>query len=76
MASGDIWQMLRDNPGRIVTVVSAIAAVTGVVGMPARPHRKQAIGRAEALRLQLLTRRPGVSIENQTQPQLQPETVQ
>ena len=41
-----------------------------------RVHQKQAIDRAESLKQQLLTRRPGVSIENHTRHPEQPETVQ
>lgn len=41
-----------------------------------RLHQKRAIDRADALKQQLLTRRPGVSIENPTQQPRQPETVQ
>ena len=41
-----------------------------------RVHQTQAIDRAESLRQQLLTRRPGVSIENHKRQQEQPETVQ
>ena len=41
-----------------------------------RTHQTQAIDRAESLRQQLLTRRPGVSIDNPTRHPEQPETVQ
>lgn len=41
-----------------------------------RVHQQQAIDRAETLKQQLLTRRPGISIENHTRHPEQPETVQ
>ncbi|KCZ84372.1 hypothetical protein HAD_01795 [Hyphomonas adhaerens MHS-3] len=41
-----------------------------------RTHQQQAIERADSLRQQLLTRRPGVAIDNPTRQPEQPETVQ
>jgi hypothetical protein len=41
-----------------------------------RTHQKQAIERAQSLKQLLLTRRPGVSIDNPTRHPEQPETVQ
>ena len=57
------------DPRRLNQVVGRYAGQT-------RTHQKQAIDRADALKQQLLTRRPGVSIENHTRYQEQPETVQ
>ena len=57
------------DPRRLNQVVGRYAGQT-------RAHQKQAIGRAAELRQQLLTRRPGVSIENHTRHPEQPETVQ
>ena len=57
------------DPRRLNQVVGRYSGQT-------RIHQQQAIERAEALRQQLLTRRPGVSIENHKRPTEQPETVQ
>jgi len=57
------------DPRRLNQVVGRYAGQT-------RTHQQQAIERADALRQQLLTRRPGVSIENHKRPPQQPETVQ
>jgi hypothetical protein len=50
--------------------------VVGRYNGQTRAHQQQAIDRAEALRQQLLTRRPGVSIDNPVRHPEQPETIQ
>ena len=57
------------DPRRLNQVVGRYSGQT-------RTHQAQAIERAASLKHQLLTRRPGVSIENHKPSQEQPETVQ